>query len=75
MANGSTLLEPVWTAYLVTRDCFRVTRRALLHSDPGVFNGTSLLSPHDATAAESRIEESQARADELGYDQLYCGHF
>lgn len=65
MANGSTLLEPVWTAYLVTRDCFRVTRRALLRRDPGVFSGTSLLSPHDAAAAESRIEESRARADEF----------
>jgi hypothetical protein len=62
--SQSNPLEPVWTAYLVTRDCFRVARRALSRNDRALFSGASLFSSQDA-GAESLIEESRARADEF----------
>ncbi len=64
MASESNPLTPVWTAYLVTRDCFSVTHRALSRTDSGIFSGAILLSPEDADA-KSLIDEGRARADEF----------
>jgi hypothetical protein len=62
--SSNNPLEPAWTAYLVTRDCLRIARRALSRRERALFSKTALLSPQKA-GAESLIEESRIKSDEF----------